>query len=209
MEVINKPELEPAVQEANQAVQPAPSAKKGWLYRGKENRLGFFAGRFAFVMVGTMFTVMVLFSFFMLWVGMNEPYLQPFVMNDALYQDKIYLQVDGETTYRELIVVTQPGLYDQREITHLPVGKGFKVIFTPKQLEVPENFFITFLEGPKQNREIEAGYTRQAKLLREQKFYSLTVYPTDNTWPEGKYVIDCPSGGMFGGRYYAYFTVGE
>ncbi len=205
MQVLNRP---PTEDDGN---RPPPSRRsKGLLYGpGRENRVGFFAGRFAFVIVGTMFVVMVLFSILMLWVGMNEPYLQPFVENDQLYQDKIYLQVEGESTFRELIVVTQPGDYDQREITHLPAGKSFKVIFTPKQLEVPENYFITFIDGPNKNHEIDGGYTRQTKYLKEPKFYTLTVNPTNGLWPDGKYGIDAPSGGMFGGRYYAYFTVGE
>lgn len=187
----------------------AKPPKRGLLYGGRETKIGYFAGRFAFVMVGTMFTVMVLFSFFMTWVGVNEPYLQPYVVNDKLYQDKIYLEVEGETTYRELIVVTQPGIYDQREITQIPAGKSFKVIFTPKQLEIPENFYITYQDDPTSaNKEVEGGYTRQAKFLREEKFYSLTINPVNNTWPNGQYGIDSPSGGMFGGRYYAYFTVG-
>jgi hypothetical protein len=185
-----------------------PKKKRGLLYGGRENKVGFFAGRFAFVMVGTMFTVMVLFSLLMLFVGLNEPYLQPFVVNDKLYQDKIYLLVDGETTYRELVIVTQPGDYDQKEITQLPSGKAFKVIFTTKQLEIPENYFITFQDGPNKHQAIEGGYTRQSLFLKDDKFYSLTVTPANGTWPDGKYEIDSPSGGMFGGRYYAYFTVG-
>ena len=200
MQVLDRP---------TQDEEPPRPRKKGLLYGGKENRVGFFAGRFAFVVVGTMFVVMVVFSVFMLWVSMNSDYLQPFVPNDALYQDKIYLQVEGETTYRELIMVTEPGTYDQHEITHLPVGKSFKVIFTPKQLEVPEHYYITFLDGPNKDHEIEGGYTRQARYQKEDKFYNLTVSPAQNSWPAGQYVIDAPSGGMFGGRNYAYFTVGD
>lgn len=208
MEVLNRPELDDQDEQPSaNATRPAPG--KGLLYRGKESKLGFFAGRFAFVMVGTMFTVMVLFSGFMIWVGVNEPYLQPYVVNDKLFQDKIYLQVDGEANYRELIMVTQPGQYDQREITQLPLGASFKIVFTPKQLEVPENYFVTFLDGPNMNQQIEGGYERQTKFLREQRFYTLTVTPTNGAWPEGRYVIDAPSGGMFGGRYYAYFTIGN
>ncbi|HEX2913932.1 MAG TPA: hypothetical protein VH186_24220 [Chloroflexia bacterium] len=204
MEVLNKPESQ------SESEQPQPGAarkRRGLLYGGRESKLGFFAGRFAFVVVGTMFVVMVIFSLFMLWVTMNEPYLQPYVINDKLYQDKVYLQVDGESTYRELIIATQPGDYDQKEITQIPYGKSFKVIFTPKQLEVPENYYITFQSGPNQNQEIATGYTRQAKYLRDSGFYSLEVYPREGAWPEGQYVIDAPSGGMFGGRNYAYFTV--
>ena len=123
---------------------------------------------------------------------------------------KIYLQVEGENTYRELILVNEPGDYDQHEITHLPVGKSFKIIFTPKQLEVPENYYITFLNGPNQNHEVEGGYVRQAHYNKEDKFYSLTVsLPQATSWPAGEYAIDAPSGGMFGGRNYAYFTVGD
>jgi hypothetical protein len=185
-----------------------PKKKHGLLYGGRENKIGFIAGRFAFVMVGTMFGVMILFSLIMVVVGLNEPYLQPFVVNDKLYQDKIYLLVDGETTYREVIIVTQPGDYDQKEITQLPAGKAFKVIFTTKQLEIPENYYISYLSGPKKNQQIEGGYTRQTQYLKEGKFYSLTVTPAVGGWPDGKYVIDAPTGGMFGGRNYAYFTVG-
>lgn len=189
---------------------PPPQKKHGLLYGGRETKIGFFAGRAAFVLVGTMFVVMTIFSLIMLFVGVNEPYLQPFVMNDKLYQDKIYLQVDGETTYRELIIVTEPGEYDQKEITQLPAGKGFKVIFTTKQLEVPENYFINFLDGPNMNHPIEGGYTRQSLYLKDDKFYSLTVTPANGkAWPSGKYSIDAPTGGMFGGRNYAYFTVSE
>ncbi len=209
MQVIDKPKTGGDGQPENGPLTASAPRKKGLIYGGKENRIGFFAGRFAFVVVTSMFLIMVLFSGFMLWVSMNSDYLQPFVPNDALYQDKIYLQVDGESTYRELIVVTQPGDYDQHEITHLPVGKGFKIIFTPKQLEVPENYFVSFLNGPNMNHEIEGGYTRQARYIKADKFYSLTVSPANGSWPEGQYVIDAPSGGMFGGRYYAYFTVGE
>ena len=188
---------------------PPPQKKHGLLYGGRETKIGFFAGRLAFVLVGAMLGVMVLFSLIMLFVGVNEPYLQPYVMNDKLYQDKIYLKVDGETTYRELIIATQPGEYDQQEITQLPSGKAFKVIFATKQLEVPENYFVTFLDGPNKNRQIEGGYTRQSQYLKEDKFYSLTLTPANGSaWPDGKYSIDAPTGGMFGGRNYAYFTVG-
>ncbi len=202
MQVMEKPKPE---EDSN----PPPQPSKGLLYgKGRENKIGYFAGRFAFVVVGTMFVVMVLFSFLMLWVSMNEPLLTPYVNNDKLYQDKIFLQVDGETSYRELVIVTQPGDYDQREITQIPAGKTFTVIFSPKQLEVPENYFINFLDGPNKNQEPAGGFTRQAKFLKERGFYSLTVVPTPGVWPEGRYVIDAPSGGMFGGRFYAYFTVG-
>ncbi len=215
MEVLNKPELgEGEGQPESHGITASNTSvskpkKKGLLYGGRENKVGFIAGRAAFVLVGTMFLVMVLFSFLMLFVSINEPYLQPFVVNDKLYQDKIYLQVDGEATYRELIVVTQPGDYDQREITQLPAGKGFKIIFTTKQLEVPEYYYVTYLNGPQKSREVEGGYTRQSKYLRDDKFYTLTVSPNSGAWPVGQYSIDAPSGGMFGGRYYAYFTVVE
>ena len=204
MQVLDKPES------GEGGNPPPPRRSKGLFYGpGRENRVGFFAGRFAFVIVGTMFVVMVLFSIFMLWVSMEEPYLQPYVENDQLYQDNIYLQVDGESTFRQVVIVTEPGNYDQQEITQIPAGKGFKVIFTPKQLEIPENYFITFLDGPNKGKEPEGGYTRQTKYLTDQKFYTLTVNPTSGPWPAGKYEIDAPSGSMFGGRNYAYFTVAE
>lgn len=196
----------------NEPVQPQVSKvkNKGLVWgTGRESTVGFFAGRFIFVVVGTLFLVMVLFSFFMTWVAANEPYLQPYVLNDKLYQDKIYLQVEGEATYREIIIATQPGNYDQKEITQLPTGSKFRVIFTPKQLEIPESYYITFLEGDKKNREVDGGYTRKAQLIRDGNFYALTIEPQNGVWPDGKYSIDAPSGGMFGGRYYAYFTVGN
>jgi hypothetical protein len=185
--------------------------KHGLLYGGKETKIGFFAGRIAFVIVGAMFGAMLFFTVIMLLVSINEPYLTPYVENDKLYQDKIYLKVDGEPNYRELILVTEPGDYDQKEITQLPYGTSFQVIFTTKQLEIPENYFISFLDGPQKDQPIEGGYTRQSKYLAgDDKFYSLTVTPANNKpWPSGKYVIDAPTGGMFGGRNYAYFTVGE
>ncbi len=190
----------------------SPDKKKhGLLYGGKETKLGFFAGRIAFVIVGTMLGAMLFFTIIMLLVSINEPYLSPYVENDKLYQDKIYIKVDGEATYRELVIVTEPGDYDQKEITQLPYGQSFQVIFTTKQLEIPENYFISFLDGPQKNQAIDGGYTRQSKYLPgdQNKFYSLTVTPANNKpWPSGKYVIDAPTGGMFGGRNYAYFTVG-
>lgn len=192
------------------SLKKKPVENKGFFWgTGYEGKVGFFAGRIIFIIVGTLFLVMVIFSFFMTWVATNEPYLQPFVVNDKLYQDKIYLQVEGENTYREIIIATEPGVYDQKEITQLPSGAKFKIIFTPKNLEIPESYFVNFAEGPLKNKEIEAGYIRQARYLRDEKFYSITITPQNGNWPDGRYVIDAPSGGMFGGRYYAYFTIGE
>ena len=188
---------------------PTPPKKHGLLYGGKETKLGFFAGRIAFVIVGAMLGAMLFFTIIMLLVSINEPYLTPYVDNDKLYQDKIYINLDSEPTYREVIIATEPGNYDQQEITQIPYGTPFQVIFTTKQLEIPENYFITFLDGPNKDQQIEGGYTRQARYLAgDDKFYSLTVTPANNKpWPSGKYSIDAPTGGMFGGRNYAYFTV--
>ena len=210
MEVIDPPKTGQG-DDKNKPAPPAPPKKHGLLYGGKETKVGFFLGRFAFVIVGAMFGAMLFFTVIMLLVSINEPYLTPYVENDKLYQDKIYIKVDGETNYRELILVTEPGNYDQQEITQLPYGKSFQVIFTTKQLEIPENYFITFLDGPNKDQQIDGGYTRQSKYLAgDDKFYSLTVTPANNKpWPSGKYVIDAPTGGMFGGRNYAYFTVQE
>jgi hypothetical protein len=187
-----------------------PRKNKGLLWgTGRENVVGFLVGRFVFVVVGTMFIVMVLFTIFMTVVAVNEPYLTPYVENDKLYQDKIYLQVEGETTYREIIIAMQPGNYDQREITQLPSGTKFKVIFTPKNLEDLSSYFITFTSGDNKGKEPDGGLVKQDRFMSKDKFYSITIEPKSGKWEDGRYEIDAPSGGMFGGRYYAYFTIGE
>lgn len=204
MEVLNRPE---AGDEKPRKPEQTQSNADGWWVRGKETKIGFFAGRFAFVIVGTMLIVAVIISVFMLWVSWNEPYLQPFITDDALHVNKIYIQMDGEGTYRELAMGNQPIELNQAEITQIPVGKSFKIIFTPKQLDVPERYKI-YLKQTAQ--EPDGGLIRQSKYLKQTvdgTYYTLTVTPTEGKWVSGQYTIEIPDSSMFGGKWFAYFTV--
>src|SRR5690349_21490903 len=118
MEVINKPEAPKPEKKGHppQGGQPLVGGK-GWWVRGKETKIGFFAGRFAFVTVGAMLVVMTLISIFMLWVSLNEPYLQPNIVDDSLHVNKIYLQIEGESAYHELAIGNQPVDLVPQEVT--------------------------------------------------------------------------------------------
>ena len=207
MEVMDKPGA-PQPPKKGQVGQPLVGGG-GWWVRGRETKVVFFAGRFAFVVVGTMFTVMVIISFFMLWVSFNEPYLQPSVVDDTLHQNKTYLQFEGENFYHELALGNQPADIVADEVTQIPKGKSFKIIFTPKQLDIPENYRIYLKDngqGP------DGGFTRQSKYLKgtvDGNFYTMTVTPTNGVWTPGRYEIEMPDSGMFGGKWYAYFTITE
>jgi hypothetical protein len=216
MQVLKKPETEgkensPKI--AKKSIQPQPGQPLvgggGWWVRGKETKAGFFAGRAAFVIVGAMLVVMTLISVFMLWVSLNEPYLQPSVVDETLHQNKVYLQFEGESFYHELAEGDQPANIVPEEVTQIPADKAFKIIFTPKQLDIPENYKIYLKETGKEPGD---GLIRQAKLLKDTadgNIYSLTVTPANGTWAAGRYEIEMPDSGMFGGKWYAYFTVAD
>jgi len=208
MKVLDRPE-EPSRAKTSPAPGDPLMGGGGWWVRGKESKLGFFAGRFAFVIVGTMLAVATLISFFMLWVSWNEPYLQPNILDDTLHVGKIYLQYDGETVYHELAMGNQPIDLTNAEVTQIPVNRNFKIIFTPKQLDIPEKYQIYLKEGSK---EPEGGLTRQSKYLKgtvDGNYYSLTVAPVAGKWSSGRYEVVLPDSGMFGGKWFAYFVVSE
>lgn len=203
-----KPPKKDRTDQANQPEQPLMGGG-GWWVRGRETKIGFFAGRFAFVVVGAMVIIMTLISVFMLWVSFNEPYLQPSVVDETLHQNKTYLQFEGESIYHELALGNQPADIIADEVTQIPKNKAFKIIFTPKQLDIPENYRIYLKENSK---EPEGGLTRQSKYLKgtiDGNFYTMTVTSTNGSWTPGKYEIEMPDSGMFGGKWYAYFTITE
>ncbi len=217
MAVVRKPETGEGSPPPPQNQKPAPPQPGdplfgggGWWVRGKETKVGFLAGRFAFIAVGTMLIIATLISFFMLWVSLNEPYLQPNVIDDTLHVNKVYLQIDGENGYRELAIGNQPITLDPIEITQLSSGKAFKIIFTPKQLDVPEHYRIY---NKATGEELAGGLTRQSSYLKntvDGNFYTLTTTATNSTdWKSGRYEIELPDAGMFGGKLYAYFIITE
>lgn len=211
MNVVNR-------QEAEKPHQKSPSPEKGfsrseslmggggWWVKGKETPLGFFAGRFAFVIVGSMVIIMTLISCFMLWVSTNEPYLQPSITDETLHVNKVYLQFDGSTTFQELAMGNQPADIIDAEVLQVSPSKPFKVIFTPKQLDIPERYQVKLRET---GQEPAGVFSRQPKFLKETidgSFYSLTLTP-NAPLPAGKYEIEFPDSGMFGGKWFAYFTI--
>ncbi len=179
----------------------------GWWVRGKETRAGFFAGRILFVIVGTMFVIMTLTSVFMLWVSWNEPYLAPSITDESLHVNKIYLQYEGETVFHELAQGNTPASLLDSEITQIPLNKTFKIIFTPKQLDIPEKYRIYVKEsgqGPVGGLDLKSKYLKETV---DGTFYTLTASPLKGSWTPGKYEIEMPDSGMFGGKWYAYFTI--
>lgn len=222
MEVINKPEVQegdfPGDKNLPATTPPPPkepnnpgnkTKRKEWPRPKWSKRARFFMSA-AFVLVTTMFVVMCILSALSLVVVSNQPYLAANIQDDVLHQDKVYIQFEGETFYRELIVIrdriADP---EDREVTQIPVGQKFKLIFTPKQLDIPENYKIIYRDITKDNDNVTLGTLFDRKVGRDKEggFDTLTVFTKNGTLSAGKYVLDFPDGGMFGGQLYAFFNV--
>ncbi len=206
MEVLNKPETPGTPPPDNRK----PGKVKQEFPRPKKPLWALILGRAAFVIVGTMFVTMTIFSVLTLIITANEPYLAPNIVDDQLHQDKIYIQIDGENFYRELVVIRdQPADPEDREVTQIPAGKAFRIIFTPKQASAPEEYQIHYRDSAKtiENKTLEQGLERRASRNREGDFDVIYVDAINNKWQTTRYLIQAPDSGMFGGTLFAYFTI--
>jgi hypothetical protein len=181
-----------------------PKRSLGWLI----------AGRVAFVICGAMLIVMVIGTFVSIYFLTAAPYLVPNVTDVKLRQDKIYLKFDDEDIFHELALVKdQPVVLDQREITQIPPNRNFTLIFTPKNINLPEGYKAYLTEGEKAGvaltADLEMFERRDTKNKGEESFNIIAIRPLPGKqWVTGKYEVVMPLPGMFASaRYYAYFTI--
>jgi|GEM_PF-2058550 len=218
MEVINKPDTLNDEQPGhnNNGITPPPpndppkTDKNDKFPHPKKSLPALILGRAVFVIVGAMFIIMCIFSVLELIVTSNQPYLVPNVVDQSLHQDAAYLQIEGENYFREIVVIRdRPADPEDREVTQIPVGKNFRLIFTPKLASAPEEYRLVYRDGPAagDNKTLESQLERKANHDKEGSFDVITVTAKDGKWPAGRFLITWPDAGMFGGTLFAYLNV--
>jgi hypothetical protein len=214
MEVIHKPDIEQP--DSSSGGNPPPNNDR--LNTGRKDKPPFRRGSrtvvilrsVAFVMCGAMFIIAMLFTALTLFVTSNQPYLAPNVQDEILHQDKVYIKFDDENFYRDLVIIrSKIADPEDREVTQITQGRPFKLIFTPKQSDVPENYRIFYREPGREaeNTALEQQLERRIGRDREGSFDVVTLSIKDGKWPTGKFLIFFQEGGMYGGTLYAYFSV--
>ncbi|NWJ45910.1 MAG: hypothetical protein HXX08_08530 [Chloroflexi bacterium] len=221
MEVINKPGSDKTSDSNEAGFNPPPNSDedRGDNHDNRPNRpygkmskTALSLRRVAFVLCGAMFGVAFLFTIFTVIVTSTQPELTPNLPDASLHQDELYIKFDDEDFYRSLVVIRdQIADPDPQEVTQIDVGRSFKLVFTPKQMDIPENYRIVYRDQnmTAENAALESNLDRKAGRNVEGGFDTLTISPHNGKWPVGRFLILYEDGGMFGGRLFAYFTVNE
>jgi len=173
--------------------------------------IGVFFQKFGFVATGTMFVVMVFFTAIMTWVAWNEPHLAPSVVDPILHQDTVYLKFDDEDIYHELARTTETAQLDPAEVTQISIDRPFKIMVTGKRLTLPDDYHVTLLGQGLNNTPLLVGdLDRTVSVPKGENFQLMTIFPTSGIWKPGRYELNFPdAANMFGGQFFAYFTVIE
>jgi hypothetical protein len=188
-----------------------PVAPRTALRPTKLVMFGVFFQKFGFVATSTMFVVMVFFTAIMTWVAWNEPHLSPNVVDDQLHQDTVYIKFDDENVYHELARTTESANLDPSEVTQIGNDRSFKIMVTAKRLTLPDDYRVSLIgQGPNDTNLPYADLDRQVTVPKGTDFQLLTIFPPSGSWKPGRYELNFPdAANMFGGQFFAYFTVYE
>ena len=177
--------------------------------RSTKARIGHFAQRTMFVLVGACFVVAFLITIFQTVVETFEPQLVPAVASTTLQDNPLVPENENgisiqknDMTMLEMPTLMQPTQLDPKEVLHIKAADLHSVVLRPKVFDNMSDYKLYKIENGQQTLYGDIHMTIVPGT------HAIHIAPGAAGWAIGDYMLQIPiPSGMFGGQYFTYFTV--